>query len=178
MIRESNLACLVLGCVALTHLGGCATYRFGNEALFPPNIRTVHVPVARNDTFRHDLGVRLTDALVKEIETRTPYKVTSDPNADSVLRVRVVDETKSVLTETDSDDPRALDASISVRGDWVARNGQPLMQNSVASDTPQAIGFSQSIRMVPEAGQSIAMANQAALEDIASRIVSQMENRW
>lgn len=168
-----------LGLVCVCFLAsGCSVYQYGNDALFPVGIRTVHVPIARNDTYRHDLGVQLTDALVKEIETRTPYKVTSDPNADSILRVKVVGETKNVLTETDNDDPRALDASVSVQADWISRNGQPLMQNSIANGGSEPIGFSQSIRMVPEAGQSIATSTQAAIEDIAGRIVSQMESRW
>lgn len=190
-MRRTALHVSLLTAIATVVSIGCASYQYGNQALFPVGIRTVHVPVARNDTFRHDLGVQLTDALVKEIELRTPYKVTSDPNADSVLRCRVTGETKSVLTETENDDPRALDASISVRADWVSRSGQPLMQNSVAGGTRNTdpltgemlagdgtIGFSQSVRMVPEAGQSIATANQRAIEDLASRIVSQMESRW
>ncbi|TWU06048.1 LPS assembly lipoprotein LptE [Stieleria varia] len=173
-----QLAWLPLVLVAITCVGGCAAYQFGSDAMFPVGIRTVHVPVVRNETFRHDLGVRLTDAIVDEITRRTPYVVTSDPNADSVLRCTVVGETKSVLTETRSDDPRALDVSISVRADWISRNGQPLMANAGTTGDSPTIGFSQSIRMVPEAGQSYATASQAAIEELAGRIVSQMEARW
>jgi hypothetical protein len=162
----------------LTGLGGCATYRFGSASLFRPGIRTVYVPIVRNDTFRHDLGVRLTEAIVKEVETRTPYKVTGDPNADSRLECRVVSETKRVLTETDSDDPRALDAAISVRAAWLGRGGEMLMQNAVVPAGELAIGFSQDSRFVPEAGQSIDSATDAAIVKLASRIVSQMEMRW
>lgn len=157
---------------------GCASYRFGSASLFRPGIRTIYVPVVRNDTFRHDLGVRLTEALVQEIETRTPYKVTGDPFADSKLECRVTSETKRVLTETGTDDPRALDASIAVRATWLGRGGEMLMQNSIVPSGELAIAFSQDSRFVPEAGQSIATADQAAIEKLASRIVSQMEIRW
>jgi hypothetical protein len=157
---------------------GCATYRFGSASLFRPGIRTVHVPIVRNDTFRHDLGVRLTEAIVKEIETRTPYKVTGDPNADSRLECRVVSETKRVLTESATDDPRGLDAAVSVRATWLSRNGEMLMQNSLVPTGELAIGFSQDSRFVPEAGQSVDTATEAALQKLASRIVSQMEMRW
>ncbi len=168
------LACALV----VTLLAGCASYRFGSASMFQPGIRTVHVPVVRNETFRHDLGVRLSEALVKEIESRTPYKVTGDPNADSTLSCRVVDETKRVLTETLSDDPRALDAAISVRATWTSRNGQLLMQNSVIPDNEVAITFGQDSRFVPEAGQSVASATQDAINNLAERIVSQMEMRW
>lgn len=157
---------------------GCALYQFGNEAVFPQNIRTVHVPVVRNDTFRHDLGVRLTEALVKEIERRTPFKVTGDPNADSTLRCHLVDATKTVVSESESDDPRALSASLVAKATWVNRTGQMLMNNRVSPSVDPAIAFGQDTRFVPEAGQSIDTANQRVIEDLAERIVSQMEIRW
>ncbi len=49
--------------------------------------------------FRPDLGVRLTEAIQKRIDERTPYKVSSDPNADSVMEVRLTTDSKRVVTE-------------------------------------------------------------------------------
>ncbi|MCC9598986.1 LPS assembly lipoprotein LptE [Stieleria sp. JC731] len=157
---------------------GCASYRFGADAMYPANIRTVHIPVVRNETFRPDLGKQLTEALVSEVQRRTPYKVVSSPMADSVLNVKIITQSKTVLTEVLSDDPRALDTAITVHANWVSRGGQPLMQNSIASLNNDMTGFSQNARFVPEAGQSIDTANLQAIEQLASRIVSQMESRW
>lgn len=159
-------------------VGGCASYQFGAAALYPQNIRTVHVPVVRSESIRPDLGVQLTEALVEEIERRTPYEVVSTPAADSVLRCNIIAQSKTVLTETATDDPRALDSAISVAVTWNARDGRRLMQNSLASLDVDSTGFSQSVRFVPEAGQSIDTANQEAIERLARRIVSQMESRW
>lgn len=167
-----------LAAIAMVCLSGCAAYRFGSASMFRPGIRTVHVPIVRNDTFRHDLGVRLSEALVKEIDRRTPYKVTGDPNADSTLSCRITNESKRVLTETSSDDPRALDAALAVQATWTARNGELLMQNSVIPSNEFAIRFGQDSRFVPEAGQSVDTATQVAIENLAERIVSQMEMRW
>ncbi len=157
---------------------GCAAYQFGSRSLFRDNIRTVYVPIARNDTFRHDLGVRLTEAVIRQIESRTPYKVTGDPHADSTLTVRFTSETKRVLTETFNDDPRALDAIVAAEATWTDRFGNSLMQNTIAMEGDLATSFMQSERFVPEAGQSIETTLQAAIEDLAERIVSQMESRW
>ncbi|TWU55512.1 LPS assembly lipoprotein LptE [Rubripirellula reticaptiva] len=178
MIANNRLAGLMVMISCVVGASGCAAYRFGSASLFRPGIRTVHVPIVRNDTFRHDLGVRLTEAIVREIEDRTPYKVTGDPNADSTLVCRVVNESKRVLTETGTDDPRALDAAISVRATWTGRGGELLMQNAVTPNGEFAISFGQDSRFVPEAGQSVDSAMQIAIEDLASRIVSQMEMRW
>ena len=146
--------------------------------MFRPGIRTVHVPIIRNETFRHDLGLRLTEAIVKAIERRSPYKVVGTPNADSILTCSITNETKRVLTETENDDPRALDTAISVRATWTDRRGQLLMQNSLTPVGDGLITFGQDARFVPEAGQSIDTANQTAIERLAERIVSQMEMRW
>jgi len=169
---------LTLLLLALIISAGCAPYQFGNAALFPPGVRTVHVPIVRDTTFRHDLGVRLTEAVIREIELRTPYKVTADPSADSTLRCEVIGETKRVLTETNADFPRALDAAVQVRAAWTDRQGRLLLSNAVVPTEDLSILFSQDERFVPEAGQSVDTAMQTAIEDLAGRIVSQMEARW
>ncbi len=181
MIRICQIRCSVgwaIAAVLCSGTIGCATYRFGNATLFRQDIRTVYVPVIRNETFRPDLGVRLTEAVIREIESTTPYKVTGDPNADSTLTCRFNTETKRVLTETTSDDPRALDAALSVQAAWISRQGEMLMQNMIVPDGDLAIAFTQDSRFVPEAGQSADTATQAAIEQLAERIVSQMEMRW
>jgi hypothetical protein len=168
------IACLAV-CLLTT---GCATYQFGSRSLYRDDIRTVYVPVARNETFRHDLGPRLTEAVIRQIELRTPYKVTGDPAADSVLNLRITNEAKTVLTESATDDPRALDSTVSTIVTWNDRRGNPLLQNHVAVDANLGTSLLQSNRFVPEAGQSIQTSLQATIDDLADRIVSQMEMRW
>ena len=169
---------LLLGAAGSMLPTGCAAYRFGSASMFRTGIRTVHVPIVRNETFRHDLGVRLSEAIINEIENRTPYKVTGDPNADSTLTCRVVRQSKQVLAEADTDDPRALNAVIAVRSSWISREGELLMQNSIVPNDEISISFGQESRFVPEAGQSVGLATQTAIEQLASSIVSQMELRW
>ncbi len=168
----------ILLVVAVGPITGCAPYRFGDAALFPTGVRTVHVPVIRNSTVRHNLGLQLTEALIREIELRTPYKVTADPSADTTLKCEIVSEAKTVLSETNEDYPRALDAGVQVRASWTDRQGRLLFNNSLVPTDDLAILFNQGERFVPEAGQSVDTAMQQAIEDLAARIVSQMENRW
>ena len=171
------LACFaVFGIVAT--VSGCAGYQLGNQSLYRNDVRTVYVPVIRNDSFRNDLGVRLTEAVQKAIEERTPFKVTGDPAADSVLTCRVISDSKQVLTETDTDEPRALDNSISIEAAWVNRQGLVLMENRILPADQLALFFQQSSRMVPEAGQTSATAFQNVVDDLADQIVNQMQVRW
>src|SRR5262245_54370855 len=69
----------------LSALCGCTNYRAGNQTLFRTDIRTVYVPVFQSDSYRRNLGEWLTEAVIKEIETKSPYKVVHTSDADSVL---------------------------------------------------------------------------------------------
>lgn len=164
--------------LAAVSSAGCASYQFGARSMFRDDIRTVYVPVARNETFRHDLGPRLTEAVIRHIELQTPYKVTGDPGADSTLQLRITHQLKKVLTESASDDPRALDAVISIHAHWTDRNGTPMMRNQLALDDQPGVMLAQGSHFVPEAGQSVQTGLQETLERLADRIVSQMELRW
>ena len=108
-IRFEPLLFIALGILCWP---GCAAYQFGNDYLFPTNIRTIYVPIAQNQTARHQLGPQLTEALIDEIQRRTPFIVVDHAGADSVLQCTIGHEGKVVLTEASSDDPRALDSAI------------------------------------------------------------------
>ena len=66
----------------------------GTNSLFPSDIQTVHVPVFASDSYRRGMGERLTELVIKEIEERTPYKVVSSADADSILTGRITNDTK------------------------------------------------------------------------------------
>lgn len=159
-------------------LAGCAAYRIGNDSLYNPNIRTVYIPIVRNDTFRPMVGVQLTEALVKAVELKSPYKVVGDPSADSTLTCRVTSESKQVITENRTDDPRAIDAILTIELSWLDRRGNMLMENRFVPPGQFSLLFTQSGHFVPEGGQSISTALQHDIERLAEMIVQQMETRW
>lgn len=167
-----------IGFASTALLSGCAAYQLGNATLYNPNIRTIYIPVVRNDTFRPMVGVQLTEALQKAVELRTPYKVVADPSADSTLTCRVTSETKQVITENRSDDPRALDAILNIELTWTDRRGNLLMENRFVPPGQFAFLFTQGSHFVPEGGQSVSTALQRDIERLADEIVHQMESRW
>ena len=65
-------------------------------------MRTVSVPIFDNQSFYQDVEFDLTEALVKEIELRTPYKVTGADRADTILQGEIVSVT-SGQTEPSGD---------------------------------------------------------------------------
>ncbi len=159
-------------------LTGCAGYQIGTASLYNPRIRTVYLPVVRNDAWRPELGVQLTEALQREIETRTPYKVVASPAADSTLDCRITTQAKRTVTEVATDEPRAIETQVSVQVSWTDRQGNPLMENRFLPPGELAYSFTQGIDFVPEGGQSMATAQMEAMQRLAREIVNQMEMRW
>ena len=177
-INKPIASVMSLSLWAIASCVGCAGYQLGNGSLYNPNLRTIYVPIIRNDSFRHDMGVQLTEAVQKAIELRTPYKVVADPSADSTLTARVTSQTKRTITETRTDEPRAVETLLTVELVWTDRRGNLLMENRFVPLGELAFYFIQGTDFVPEGGQSMATAQQRAVERLADQIVNQMEARW
>lgn len=156
----------------------CAPYRFGARSLYPPDIRTVYVPIFESDSFRRNLGERLTEAVVKEIELKTPYKVVGTPLADSVLSGRITSDTKGVTVIAPTDEARQLELNLVVQVTWIDRKGDLIRQAQEIALPASLAEVNQTITFVPEAGQSITTAQQDAIQRLARQIVALMEAPW
>lgn len=160
---------------------GCASYRFGNSTLYATNVRTVYVPVVQSESFRTipavDIGERLTEAICKEIERRTPFKVVSTPSADSVLTARVVADTKRMVIESPTDQSRMVELNMQVLVTWADRGGAVLASGSVPMPAA-SVDVGQSAMLVPEYGRSFASTQQESLREMAQQIVGLMEEPW
>ncbi len=173
--RTSALILLLAGSAMFV---GCAGYQLGSGSLYNPGIRTIYIPIVRNDTWRQNLGLQMTEALQKAVESRTPYKVVSDPSADSTLTCRITTQTKRAVTQSITAEPRSVETLISVELTWTDRQGNLLMENRFVPQGELAFYFIQGVDFVPEGGQSMATAQHRAVERLADQIVNQMESRW
>lgn len=150
---------------------GCQGYQLGNQHLFRPDVRTVHVSMLESESFRRFMGQRLTEAITKEITTSTPLTVTNPAIADSFVSGRLVRETKTVTGETITDEARSLDVANAVEVTWVDRAGQPLMPR-------QTVRIELDAELIPEGGQSLATTSQEIIDRISREVVGQMELPW
>lgn len=171
-----SAAIIALGLVLAT--AGCARYHIGTRSLYRPDVHTVYVPMFESDSLRRNMGERLTEAVVKEIELKTPYKVVHRPDADTVLSGRIVVETKGIVAEQVDDIPRNIQTSLAVQVNWYDRQGEYLIQDSRFPFAPLDFVAVQSTYLTPEGGQSVATAHQEAIQRLAVQIVSRMESRW
>jgi hypothetical protein len=162
----------------LAGLGGCAGYQLGNQSLYPTDIQTVRVPIFQSSSFRRELGEMLTEAVVKEIEKRTPYKVVRDANADSVLIGRITSETKHLLVETLNGDSREVEIDLVVNVRWVGRRGEVIRQGPPMKMPADAVDVNAASHITPEYGQSMGTAQLQAVQTLAERIVNLMQTPW
>jgi hypothetical protein len=164
--------------ICLVPLAGCAGYQVGAGSLYAPDVATVYVPMIDSDSYRRDLGERLTEAVIKEIELKTPYKVVSTPDADSILSARLLTDTRRTLIENAFDDPRLSETELRAEVTWLNRRRLPIVPTQTMPVPPGLIEISQTAPVITEAGQSVATSQQQAIERMAQQIVSTMEAPW
>jgi hypothetical protein len=162
-------------------LAGCSGYQIGNQSLYQvgeqANIQTVHVTMFQSKSFRRNLGEQLTEAVVKEVEKRTPYKVVADPNADSVLSGQITGDSKRLLLQDIYGDSRESEINLTVTVKWIDRRGNVLRQGTPI-EVPKELTVSATSDIVPEFGRSLAASQEQAIERLARQIVSMMEAPW
>ncbi len=172
MIRASVNLML---CLSVTAASGCG-YTLGTPVV--QGVRTVHVPVFKCDSFRRNLDYLLTEAVQKEIRTRTPYRLDEAETADTILRGRIVEIRKSPLSETRYDDPRELQLMVGAEVTWVDRRSGQILQQQLFPIGPELTQQASNVSFAPEVGHSLATAQQESVQRLAARIVDLMEMPW
>jgi outer membrane lipopolysaccharide assembly protein LptE/RlpB len=113
-------------------LTGCGYHAAGNAVELPQNIHTIAIPgfVSHSQTFR--IEQLLTDAVVREFNARTQYRVVHDvhSDADAVLKATVLSSSATPLAY-DSQTGRAASAliTVSIQVTLTDRKGKVLFEN-------------------------------------------------
>lgn len=151
---------------------GCG-YRMGHG--FEPEIQSVYVPIFESQSDRRGLEFQLTEAVQKQIQSRTPFRIVDQPAADTQLIGKIVSTRKRVLGETRNDDPRELQMSLTVEVRWEnLKTGEILAQKRVPL-SPNEIQLITRSEFAPEVGQSLATSYQQMMDRMAREIVDLME---
>lgn len=176
--RRSALCQLGVGLLALTKLATISGCGYTVGAPFANNVRTVHVPTFQCTDFRRGYEQQLTEAVQKQIQMRTPYRLAKEPGADTRLTGRIVGIDKRLTNQNKYDDPRELELALGVEVKWEdLRTGQVINQQTVplAGNAAQLLGTAS---FAPEPGQSMATATQDTVNGLARQIVGLMEVPW
>jgi outer membrane lipopolysaccharide assembly protein LptE/RlpB len=88
--RAFHLALFVALLFVVLAAGGCGYHVAGHASTLPSDWTTIAVPAFTNDTTRYRIEQRFTQAVIRELITRTKYRVVQDQqSADAVLHGEV-----------------------------------------------------------------------------------------
>lgn len=162
--------------LALAPAAGCASSPsegYAAASPYPSGYRSVSVPVFRNDSLMRGFERDLADALVKQVEQSTPYKVRSEASADTALRGTI---TAIDLVQLSKDPATGLANEMMLRMrvnfEWVdLKTGERI----VARD---AVESSAVFTPSYPAREPIELGRFAAVEQMARDLVAAMQSRW
>jgi outer membrane lipopolysaccharide assembly protein LptE/RlpB len=149
---------------------GCGYHTAGKASRIPTEVKTLAVPAFTNQTQTYRVEAVLTEAVVREFNTRTHYRIVTDPDgADAVLRGTVTGTQLAPLTY-DSNTGRASSALVTVnmRVVLTAKNGRVLYANSNFTYREQY----QVSRELPSFFEEQGPAVQRLAQDFARTLVS------
>lgn len=190
--RVLLLAAVSLVLPSCVHNGHLTMFGYTTAPPYDCSIRTVYVPIFKNVTFRKNLEFDLTRAVIREIESKTPYKVVSCPTkADTELLGTIASRSKAVTNFNRLFETREAETTLTVEVVWrdlrpghvgeVLSRPQQLRPAELlppgAPPTPPVLVQSLGT-YIPETGSSLTTAEQQNVNRLATQIVSMMEQPW
>lgn len=169
-VRRSLLGSLAI--VVSIWAAGCG-YLVGPP--YSGEVRSIHVPIFENITWRRGLEYQLTEAVQKQIQLKTPYRLAKEGDADTRLTGKIVAANKAVLGETGFDDARELQFSLVVELTWEDLRTRKLLLQQRYPIPLDIIQQRNQSEFAIEAGQSLATAEHDAIQRMARQIVELME---
>ena len=165
------LVCLAAPVTAV--LIGCGPYTMKSQ--YRTDVRTVFVPIWTRgpDVYRRELEFRLTEAVQKQIELDTPYKITSKDRADTELRGKIVKIEQRILSKNpDTGLPRELEETFVLAFTW-----EDLRTGKVLRDV-QDFRVTGTYVTAEPLNEGFFEGSEDVINRAARRIVETMEDEW
>jgi hypothetical protein len=115
---------------------GCGYHTAGSATHIPANVRSIAVPIFATHAQAYHTELALTQAVVRELNTRTRYRVltSADADADALLSGTVLTQTSVPLTyDSTTGETSSYLVTITVKVVLTARDGRVLYQNDALS---------------------------------------------
>lgn len=161
------------GCAASDTADTGESTGYTNAGVYPGGITSIAVPIFANRTLNTGLEREITDALIKELQLRTPYTVTVADEADTVLTGVITGAEKTRLSrQRGSGLAQELLHTVTVDFEWKdLRTGRVIVekQRFEAAD----IAFAS--RPINDRAE---LAEYSVAAELARDIVSSMRNEW
>jgi hypothetical protein len=151
-------------------LGGCG---YTTKEVFPKQYQTVAVPMFENRTFYRGIEFDLSEALVKQIESRTPYKVAPPNVADTMLAGSITNIEQDRISRTFTGNvPQEMEVRVTVNFEWKDLDRAQTIRSRAGFE---AVGRYLPTRPISEPFE---IAQREAVQTLAQDIVSTMQGEW
>ncbi|HMN95745.1 MAG TPA: LPS assembly lipoprotein LptE [Phycisphaerales bacterium] len=175
--RACAVGAVLIGGLACALIpAGCAsdpTQGYSLRSTFGDDIESIALPIFVNNTFVRNVQFELADALVKEVQGRTPWRVDSSARANTILLGTITDVQIRRIAKSRSTGLAEQDTlTITVDFEWRdQRTGTPIVKRQ---------GFSASGLFVPTitGKEYIELGEWAAIQQLATDIVGAMRTNW
>jgi hypothetical protein len=175
-VRRGSLLIVLWAASALLIGTGCSTdprEGYSSASAWPSEYRSVSVPMIANRSYARELPAQLTEALVKQIEATTPYKVTGQGAADTLLRgtiteVRLQEISKSLVTGLGEE----VAIRVTLDYEWLdLRTGKPIVARN---------GFVGTAVFTPSrpTQEPLELAGFEVVRQLAREIVDSLQGEW
>jgi hypothetical protein len=157
----------------LTNCASDPTLGYSSSSLYSPKYQSVAVPIFQNNTMVRDMEFMLTDAIIKEIESRTPYRILAEQYADTLITGTIQSvglQTISQSRTTGLDNEVMI--TVVIDFEWLnLRSGGRLVGRQ---------NFSSSALFIPSqpSSEPIEIGQFAVVQQLSSDIVDQMQSSW
>ena len=128
--------CLAVGIMAMVVLTGCGYHTAGSATHMPAGVRTIAVPVFTTHAQAYRTEMVFTQAVVRELNTRTRYRVLTNgsADADAVLSGTILTQSSVPLTyDSTTGQTSSYLITITAKVVLTARNGRVLYRNDALS---------------------------------------------
>jgi hypothetical protein len=117
--RLATLAALALALPSCEAGGHFTLFGYTTQPNYDMSIRTVRVPIFQNKTFIRGIEFDLTQAVIREIEQKSPYKVVGPGcEADTELTGTITIFTKGLLNVNQNNEVREAEMTLGVEVVW------------------------------------------------------------
>lgn len=111
-------------------LTACGYHTPGHSNALPPGLQTLAVPAFENRTHTYRIEQTLTSAVLRELTTRTKYKVEQGSDGDAVLHGTVLSTSEAPLTyDRQTGRASSMEVTVTMAVKLVARDGHVLFDN-------------------------------------------------
>lgn len=155
---------------------GCSsdpTRGYSFQSAHDTNVRTITVPIFTNETYSSGLEVRLTEAIITEIQRSTPWRVVESSSAATTLsgsidRVELTNLTNRRGTGLTQE----IALRVAVSFDWV--------DNRTGETRVSRRNFTAFSSFVPHrgVGEPIEQAESGVIRELARDIVAELRTDW